>query len=496
KAADVKKEKGEENGKIIENKKAKGESPAKVNSDDVKKILRDWRVMVIIVLCIGSIIVIAPHIQDGKLATDLQWGLDLQGGAWLQLEFNSVIAGFDTDRPVQDFISDLQKKLDAEVTLVDNNKVEIRKLLTEQEISSAITANGGHLVSYQQGVSQNTADDVKRILEDKLNSLGTQDARVNTLTDLSGVTRYVRVELAGVDMSTARDIVGKQGKFEIRIVTENNQTEHVLFGDAITSVGVPEKNPQGGVWGVPFTLSEDGANAFRQAALTYGAVNDPDNHHLVMLLDNKTVYSAPLSTTLADQLRTGTVRSLSASTGAGDEGLSQAQALEIHLRAGALPVEVSVAGSGSVPAALGDHFKAMCLYAGILAVLTVGAVVFYRYRESAIVLPMMAITGSEILILLGIARFIQQLDLAAIAGIIAVMGTGIDQLVVITDEVLHEGRVPSTNLYLKRLTRALSIIVVAASTVVIAMVPLVLMDLSTLKGFAIITIIGVIIGVV
>ena len=40
------------------------------------------------------------------------------------------------------------------------------------------------------------------------------------------------------------------------------------------------------------------------------------------------------------------------------------------------------------------------------------------------------------------------------------------ELVVITDEVLHEGKVPSPALYLKRLTRALSIIIVAAGTVV------------------------------
>ena len=49
---------------------------------------------------------------------------------------------------------------------------------------------------------------------------------------------------------------------------------------------------------------------------------------------------------------------------------------------------------------------------------------------------------------------------------------------------------------LKRLSRALAIIVVAAAaTVVIAMLPLLLMDLSTLKGFAMITILGVLVGV-
>jgi preprotein translocase subunit SecD len=76
-----------------------------------------------------------------------------------------------------------------------------------------------------------------------------------------------------------------------------------------------------------------------------------------------------------------------------------------------------------------------------------------------------------------------------------VLGTGIDQLVIITDEVLHEGRVPSKNIYEKRLTRAVGIIMISAATVIIAMLPLALMDLSTLRGFAIITILGVLIGV-
>jgi len=194
-------------------------------------------------------------------------------------------------------------------------------------------------------------------------------------------------------------------------------------------------------------------------------------------------------------MRTAPVRELYASTGSGEEGLDAAMALEIHLRAGALPVAVNIVGSGSVPAALGEHFKMMSLAAGALALLTVGVVVYYRYREPLIVLPMILTNLAEVIILLGIARYIQQLDLAAIAGLIAVLGTGIDQLVIITDEVLHEGKVPSPNLYLKRYGRALGIIAIAASTMTIAMLPLALMDLSTLRGFAIITILGVVIGV-
>ena len=468
-----------------------------MNRQDIIALLKDWRVALWLILLFGSIIAIGPHIDsNGKFATNLQFGLELQSGAWLQLEFKGEVVGFQTDRPVDQFIGDLRNATDSEVLLVNDNHLEIRKPYTREELAPIFAAAGGTITSYDQGVSRETADDVKRILENKINSLGTKDAKVNTLTGLNNVARYIRVELAGVSMSQAQDIVGKQGKFEIRIVTTGNQTEHVLFGDTITSVGLPRVSPPGSnTWGVSFTLSDAGAKAFRDAAIQSGAVSDPKNHELQMLLDNQIVYSAPLSPDLAANLQKEPSRQLVASTGSGDAGLNAAKNLEIHLRAGALPVDVSVAGSGAVPASLGEYFKMVCIIAGILALAAVAVVIYYRYREPWIVFPMVGINASEIVILLGIATFIQQLDLAAIAGLIAVLGTGIDQLVIITDEILHEGRVPSPNLYQKRLKRAVGIIVASAATVVIAMIPLAVMDLSTLRGFAIITILGVLIGV-
>jgi preprotein translocase subunit SecD len=466
-----------------------------MNKDEIITLVKDWRVALLIILVVASLIAIYPHFENGEFKTNLQYGLDLQKGAWLQLEFKSEVVGFQTDKPVEEFIASLKNQTDAEIFLV-GDKLEIRKLYTQAELTPIFEKAGGKITSYQQGVTKATADDVKRILESKINSLGTRDARINTLTGLDGVTRYIRVELAGVTMSEAQQVVGKQGKFEIRVVTTGNQSEHVVFGDSITGVGNPTQEPPGsGKWGVSFTMSEDGAKALQAAAIQYGAVSDPVNHELQMLLDGKIIYSAPLSAELAGNLQHEVVRQLFASTGAGTAGQQAAQNLEIHLRNGALPVDVTVAGSGAVSATLGDHFKFICVLAGILALITVGLVVFYRYREPAIVLPMVCINASEIIILLGISVFTIQLDLATIAGLIAVLGTGIDQLIIITDEILHEGKVPSPNVYQKRLTRALTIIVASAATVVIAMLPLALMDLSSLRGFAIITILGVLIGV-
>ena len=473
-----------------------------MNSKELKALVTDWRVATLLILIVLSVIAIYPHIDNqGHLASNLQYGLDLQQGSWLQLEFRAEVVGFTTDQPVDAFVTNLSKKLDTEVVVVEPtnpNHLEIRKYYSESDLEPIFASEQGKITSYQQGVSKSTADTVKRVLENKINTLGTKDAKVNTLTGLNNIARFIRVELAGVDMKQAQEIVGKQGKFEIRIQTTGNQTEHVLSGETITSVQTPSQVPAGSdKWGVGFTLSESGAAAFRAAAIKYGATADPEKHNLIMLLDNVTVYSAPLSADLAGKLQSDPISQLFASTGTGKSGTQQATNLEIHLHAGALPVDVTIAGSGGVSAPLGEHYKVMAILAGVFALITVGFVIFFRYREPSIVLPMVLINASEVIILLGFISLIKfQMDLPTIAGLIAVLGTGIDQLVIITDEILHEGKVPSPNLYLKRLSRALSIIVIAAATVVIAMAPLALMDLSTLKGFAIITILGVLVGVI
>src|SRR5690606_4163513 len=118
---------------------------------------------------------------------NLQYGLDLSDGTWLQMEFQAEVVGFETERPAEEFLADLQKGLDAEIYLIDDDKLEIRKFFTRDLLETAFAESGGRLTGYEQGVSRDTAEQVKKILEDKLNALGTKDAKVNPLTGLSGV---------------------------------------------------------------------------------------------------------------------------------------------------------------------------------------------------------------------------------------------------------------------------------------------------------------------
>jgi preprotein translocase subunit SecD len=226
-----------------------------------------------------------------------------------------------------------------------------------------------------------------------------------------------------------------------------------------------------------------------------------------MYLDKDQIFSAPLAPELAASLQKTPSRSMVAEVGSGDAGSQKAKVLYIDLKEGALPVNVRVHGSGQVTAALGDQFKKQIVIAGLLALLAVGGMIYWRYRVRRIVLPLTATSTSEVIMILAVLSALgQQLDLAAIAGLITVIGTGVDQLVIITDRLMRgatalpskaEGKyaVSGGRLHEKRIMEILGIIIGSAATTVAAMLPLPFMGFGALTGFAVTVIIGVVIGV-
>ena len=468
----------------------------------------------------NAYVVMVPGIVKATLPDDLGYS-----GSKM-VEQNNVtkitITAIDTDI----ITNYLKKSMDADVKIVGVAPVqyEIRTNVTRESLNAILAPVGGKVSigesAFVEGLTVETVDETKNVLDSKLNRLGLQDIRVRVVDN-----KYILIDLAGMDVATAQDVVGKPGKFEIRIQADNNQTIHVLYGDAVASVDIPQGDRSGG-WGVPFTLSEEGAAVFQKAAVDAGAVKNPDAHPISMYLDKDEVFSAPLAAELAGSLSKVPVRTLEARVGSGDAGSTKAKELYIHLREGALPVNVAIVGSGQVSAALGKQFKIQMVIAGLIALLAVAAMVFYRYREKRIVLPMVATSFSEVVMMLGIWSlggiwFGWQLDLASLAGIIMVIGTGVDQLVIITDELIRGGEaVPaasdrsikeraaeaaeksgvgkavaaSSKVYLGRLSRAFSIIIGAAATTAVAMLPLLYMGFGALTGFALIIIVGVILG--
>ncbi len=539
------------------------------DDEQQQSLHKDLRVIVFILAILASIYFIHPWYSSGEgFTSDLNYGLDLEGGSWLQLKLQGAVAELDadsgllvkeianinlaeeidiqsvdegTDEITITFTSDsiltnnqmdqlgvgqttisrnanvtevilhsskvtliktyLEDSLKAEVlpTLVsDGVEYEIRTAISQEELEELMAVVGGSIVTdingdanYKEGVTTETRDMTKEILSDKLNSLGLKDIPVKTVGD-----DYILIDFAGIDLATAKNIAEKPGKFEIRIITQGNESKHVLYGDEIATVSIVGFHEDGGQWYVPFTLTETGALALQEIAIETGATTNPMSHNLVMYLDDNEVYSAPLSDSAASRLAEIPIYAWQASTGPDEESKAQAEQLQIHLRAGALPVNVELMGSGHVDAALGQQFKGQATIAGLLALFAVAFVVYRKYNKPAILVPMVATSISELIMILGFAAAIGwQLDLASIAGIIAAIGTGIDHLVIITDEVLYEGKLPPRKVYLSRITKAFGIIFAAAATTIIAMSPLVVMGFGSLKGFAITTIVGVMIGI-
>lgn len=169
--------------------------------------------------------------------------------------------------------------------------------------------------------------------------------------------------------------------------------------------------------------------------------------------------------------------------------------LQSVLQSGALPVKLENIKTEQISPTLGSEFIKSALLAGLAAVLAVAAIVFVRYRKIKIVVSLILTSVSEVLIILGIASVINYtIDLAAIAGIIASVGTGIDAQIMIVDEItLGKGKMLYT--LKQKIKRAFFIIFSSASTVIAAMIPLMILGIGAMRGFAITTTIGVLVGI-
>ncbi len=132
-------------------------------------------------------------------------------------------------------------------------------------------------------------------------------------------------------------------------------------------------------------------------------------------------------------------------------------------------------------------------------------IVFIRYRTPVLVIPIIITSLAELVLILGVASVIHwTIDLPAIAGILAAIGTGVDDQIIITDEVLKKGvATKRTATALKfKINNAFFIIFASAATLIAAMLPLAYVGITrgvtgigVLSGFAFTTIIGVLIGI-
>ena len=355
-------------------------------------------------------------------------------------------------------------------------------------IQQGLDLKGGSEIQLQlaQPVDTGTMDKVTNVLDKRLNAFGVTDVQVRASGNQS-----VIVEIAGVQPQDVAKVVGTPGVF---VATIDNQT--ALNGTDITTVKPYQVT--GNTWEVPFTVTLTGAQTF--AKLADGKTGTPVN----MYLDGNLVSSPQIGADLANGVPSTDVQ-VSGTENSSAQAQAQAKNIQVVLESGALPVSVSIVGINSVSADLGSQFKTGALIAGFLALLVIAIIVFIRYRTPVLVIPIMITSIAELILILGVASVTRwNIDLASIAGIIAAIGTGVDDQIIITDEVLKKGiQTKRTITALKfKINNAFFIIFASAATLIAAMLPLAYVGFSRgatgiglLSGFAFTTVVGVLIGI-
>lgn len=354
-------------------------------------------------------------------------------------------------------------------------------------IQQGLDLKGGSVIQIQleKPVDKTTMNTVTAVLDKRLNIFGVKDVKVYPSGD-----QNVIVEIAGVQPDDVAKIVGSNGKFEAKI---NNKT--ALVGSDITNVQPYQVT--GTQWSVPFKVSLEGAQRF--ADIAEGQAGVP----VEMYLDDQLITSPELAPGLANGQPSTDVE-ISGGETSKEEADKEAKSIQTLLQSGALPVKVKIVGVSSVSAELGDQFINGALIAGVLALIVIAAIIIIRYRTLLLVIPIMLTSIAELLLILGTAALIHwNIDLAAIAGILAAIGTGVDDQIIITDEVLkgfkEKKRISGVRTQIKK---AFFIIFAAAGTLIAAMLPLAYIGFSrgatgigVLSGFAFTTVLGVLIGI-
>jgi preprotein translocase subunit SecD len=226
-----------------------------------------------------------------------------------------------------------------------------------------------------------------------------------------------------------------------------------------------------------------------------------------------------------------------------EESVEEKIRLQTILRSGALPVSMETKSISILSPTLGSNFIQSAVMAALIAGTAVVIIIFIRYRSFRIGIPLILIGLSEAVIILGISAsgifdmgiwigvfligitivllawwklkesditawigvlFIPligliswNIDLPAIGGIIAAIGVGVDQMIVIADEALGGRRVTKKIYSIKEnIGKALFIIFTAATTTIVALLPMLFVAAGIfIRGFVITTIVGILAGI-
>lgn len=492
----------------------------------IKLTWKLWLLIIVLVLSLLSIFGFPPSFfQKGILITSVESNSTAfeqgfrQGQIIVSIDGNKIQNVRDFSKAMEGkFNSNESEKMiftakNSEIIYFSKNIPDITiSNIKKTNIQTGLDLSGGARALIEaEGVklSATETSDLIAVINNRLNVYGISDMKIVPVSDLSG-NHFILIEIAGATPKDLEDLISQQGKFEAKIANETvfvggeRDIASVCRNDATCS-GIESCNKaQDGTYFCQFRfvvyLSQQAAERHAEITkkLDINSTQQGDylSQKLDLYLDNKLVDSLLISSDLKGVVTTQ-IQISGSGTGQNQEDAYNSATESMHklqtvLITGSLPYKLKVDKLDTISPVLGENFLKSILLAGIAALLVVSIIIFLKYRRIKSSLVIIFTMICELIITLGVASFINwNIDIPSIAGILASIGTGVDDQIVILDEARH-----SKVLSLKeRLKRAFAIIFGAYFTVLVSLLPLMWAGAGLLKGFAITTLIGITIGV-
>ncbi|WP_022851756.1 protein translocase subunit SecD [Limisalsivibrio acetivorans] len=481
------------------------------------------RWIIIAVVVAWSVFSVLPMGKQMKL------GLDLQGGM-------HVILGVETDKAVEaridSYVTKLRKELSAEkidfsyVQVDDRGRLnislkndeafsQVKEIITNRYPSLEEIASGNpeDMLSFRftetavKRIKESAVEQSLEVVRNRIDEFGVSEPVIQR----QGRDQIV-VQLPGItEPEKAISLIGKTAQLKFHIVNENvtaedvekgnipansrllyqrivDQTtgqtiqkvpyvvhrEAVLSGDYLVDAQV--NFSQNNMPIVEFTLDSAGSKLFEEVT------GENVGKRMAIVLDDN-VYSAP------------TIKSRIAGGSAYIDGmanLSEAKEIAIVLRAGSLPAPVEIEENRTVGPSLGQDSINKGFKAAIIGVIAIMLFMLVYYRLAGLVADL-ALTMNFLIIFGVMSQFEATLTLPGIAGLILTIGMSVDANVLIFERVREELRLGRTpfNAIEYGYEKALSTILDANITTIIAAVVLFQFGTGPIKGFAVTLSIGI-----
>ncbi|UCH75808.1 MAG: protein translocase subunit SecD [Rhodospirillales bacterium] len=492
-----------------------------------------WRKVLVLVVCALGVLYSAPNFMARQSAETIQsWmpeggpgkqvslGLDLQGGAYLLLEVKAE--GVIADRLEANVDAVRQVLLDAGVRYrprpqVQGNLIVFGILEPERQaevesmmrgVDSDMTVEIGEDGRFRMRFTEEAAFEIQRraveqsieIVRRRIDQTGTREP----LIQRQGADRIL-VQLPGIeDTERIKDLLKQTARLTFRFVSDrttvedarqggappgyeivpskdNFQREYLLERKVIVSGGnLVDAQPsfdENNLPAVSFRFDAVGGQKFGRAT------QDNVGRLFAIVLDGEVISAPRIRTAILGG--SGIITGNFTTQSAGD--------LALLLRAGALPADLVIIEERSVGPGLGhDSIEAgkIASVVGLVAVVIFMVVAYGLFG----VLADIALIFNIVLILAALSALQATLTLPGIAGIVLTIGMAVDANVLIFERIREEvraGRSP-LNAVDAGYKRALTTIIDANLTTLIAASLLFMFGSGPVKGFAVTLMIGIV----